>query len=132
MTTRDVGISLPRGWRRTSDPGRGVLVTARAATAPPSGVHPRVTLTWRPPGDGPAEVAERDLEDEDAFDLAGREVTYRRYARLEGGVDVLCDEWSWHSDEASVVLTGRVAREDYPDYCDVFEAIAETFDPPLP
>ena len=71
---------------------------------------------------------EFDLEDHDDFDLAGHDVTYRRYHRA-GGSDVLCEEWTWLVDGRGLVLTGAVAREDYMDYCDVFEAVAETVDP---
>lgn len=144
MSSTDLGIALPHGWQRSSDPARGVLVTARAGTAPASGVRPHVTLVCEPVTlDAAAWASERittlagathdfALEDDDVFDLDGHDIAYRRYAHRVAGVDVLCDEWAWLLDGLGLVLTGTVAREDYADYCDVFEAIAETLDPPRP
>ena len=53
-------------------------------------------------------------------------MSYHRFAHRLGAADLLCDQWSWLVDGLGVTLTCSVAREDYPDYCDVFEAIAET------
>lgn len=116
-------------------------MAAQAASVPASGVRPRVTLRCEPVSDGPerwcadalADLKDRtidlDLEDEDAYDLDGHDVAYRRYAHRAGTADLLCDEWAWLVDGLGFVLTCTVAREDYVDYCDVFEAIAETFEP---
>ncbi len=128
----DLAIALPPTWRRTSAPDHGVLVAARAATVPPSGFRPEVVLRC-----GPAslEALARRLhdfavEDTDELDLFGRDVSYRRFAHRVGGVDVVCVQWSWHADgpmtEPAITLTGSVARSEYADYCEVFEAIAET------
>ena len=53
---------------------------------------------------------------------------YRRFAYRLGAADLLCDQWAWRAGSVGVTLTCSVAREDYWDYCDVFEAIAETVD----
>jgi len=138
MGRADLGIALPPSWRRTSDPDRGVLVSARAVAVPASGVRPELTLRCIPVagslGDWRTqELAElagrlRDfvVEDEDDFDLLGHDVAYRRFAHRVGVADVLCDQWAWLVDGLGVTLTCSVAREDYWDYCDVFETIAET------
>ena len=42
---------------------------------------------------------------------------------------MLSDEWLWVVDGVAHLLLGTVAAEDYEDYCDVFESVAETFDP---
>jgi len=42
---------------------------------------------------------------------------------------VVSDQWAWLVDGVGVTLTCTVAREDYADYYDVFEAVAETVDP---
>ena len=58
-------------------------------------------------------------------------MSYRRFAHRVGEVDVVCDQWSWPAmprQAPDVTLTCSVARQDYWDYCDVFEAIAETVD----
>jgi hypothetical protein len=70
-----------------------------------------------------------DLEDEDSFELAGHEVEYRRFGHVVAGVPVLSDQWLWVVDGVGHRLLGTVAAEEYPDYCDVFESVAETFDP---
>lgn len=138
MGPDDLGIALPRTWRRRSDPERGVLVAARASALPGSGVRPELTVrcalvddelgAWRDAA--MAELAERlddfELEDDDEFDLDGHAVAYRRFAHRCGADDVLCDQWAWLVDGWGLTLTCAVARVDYPTYCDVFEAIAET------
>jgi hypothetical protein len=137
----DLAISLPASWRRRSDPSCGVLVAAQASTLPASGVRPSVRLRCEPVASGPDDWTaqaladlrssreEFVLEDEDTYDLAGRDVGYRRYAHRARAGDLLCEEWAWLVDGVGYVLTCSVAREDYADYCDVFEAIAETVDP---
>lgn len=145
FTIADLGIALPRNWRRTSDPDRGVLVSAKAPTVPASGFRPELTLRCSPAGGPLAAWRAHDLEDlagrlrdfavedEDDFDLMGHDVAYRRFAHRQADVDVLCDQWAWLVDRPpatlGVTLTCSVAREDYWDWCDVFESIAETVDP---
>ena len=41
---------------------------------------------------------------------------------------MLCDQWAWLGDGLGITLTCSAARQDYLDYCDVFEAVAETVD----
>jgi hypothetical protein len=140
MAVHDPRLSVPRGWHCSTDDHGGL--TARAGTAAASGVvRPTLTLVSHRV-DAPRREWEAgrlrdlaharpgfDLEDHDDFDLAGHEVTYRRYSHRTGGSDVLCEEWTWLVEGRGLVLTGAVAREDYADYCDVFEAVAETVDP---
>ena len=138
MRPDDIGICLPVTWRRRSALAHGVVVSARSTVLPASGVHPELTLrcvpvdtdleTWRAEaiGELAARLVDFDVEDDDAFELLGRPVAYHRFAHRLGSADVLSDQWAWLSDGLGVVLTCSVAREDYPDYCDVFEAIAET------
>jgi len=135
-----LGIALPPTWRRRSDPDRGVLVAARATQVPPSGFRPELVLryarvdddltTWREEAMG--ELADRlddfDLEDDDEFDLLGNQVAYRRFAHRVGAADVVCDQWAWLARGVGVTLTCSVAREEYADYCEMFETIAETVD----
>ena len=140
MGRADLGIALPPSWRRTSDPEHGVLVSARSPSVPASGVRPALSLrctpvvetleAWRE--QEMAELAGRleafEVEDEDSYELMGSDVAYRRFAHRVGSADVLCDQWAWLADGLGVTLTCSVAREDYWDYCDVFETIAETVD----
>ncbi|MCD4524202.1 hypothetical protein [Nocardioides sp. cx-173] len=140
MSAADLGIALPPSWRQRADPDHGVLVTARASSLPASGVRPELTLAcvpvdrpleeWRAEAmrDLEARLEDFDLEDDDEFDLFGHAVAYRRFAHRLGTADLLCDQWAWRVGSVGVTLTCSVAREDYWDYCDVFEAIAETVD----
>ncbi len=70
-----------------------------------------------------------ELEDEDEFELAGHDVVYRRFGHVVAGAPVLSDQWLWVVDDVGHQLVGTVATEEYADYCDVFESVAETFDP---
>ena len=85
---------------------------------------------WRESAMG--ELADRlvdfALEDDDEYDLVGQPVAYRRFAHRLGTADVVCDQWAWLAEGVGVTLTCSVAREEYADYCDVFETIAETVD----
>ena len=61
---------------------------------------------------------------------AGHDTVYRRFGHTVGRVAVLSDQWLWVVDGVGHQLLGTVAAaEDYEDYCDVFESVAETFDP---
>ncbi len=140
MARADLGIAVPPRWRRRSDAAHGVLVTARAATLPASGVRPELTLvctsvdqdleSWR--DEAMRELADRlddfALEDDDTYDLDGHDVAYRRFAHRLGAADLLCDQWAWVVGGLGITLTCSVAREDYWDYFELFEAVAETVD----
>jgi hypothetical protein len=146
-----LSVSVPTSWRRRHDPAlaaAGVLVSARAPSAPPSGVRPELTvrvvavdpdehhdlLAWHTDalGDLADALVDFALEDDDGFDLEGHEVRYHRFAHRIGTADVLCDQWAWLVDGRGTTLTCSTARQDYPDYCDLFEAIAATVDPATP
>lgn len=140
MARGDLGIVIPPRWRRRSDPDHGVLVSARAPLVPPSGVSPELVLActrvdlelgaWR--DEAMRELAHRlddfDVEDEDAFDLLGHDVAYRRFAHRRGAADIVSEQWAWLVGTLGLTLTCSVAREDYWDWCEVFETIAETVD----
>ena len=132
-------VAVPRTWRRRSDPERGVVVAARSVLLPASGVRPELTLragpvvepdaaTWRAGALTAlaAVLVDFALEDDDVYDLGGHQVVYHRFAHRIGTADVLCDQWSWLVDGCGVTLTCSAARVDYPLWCDVFEAVAET------
>ena len=76
-----------------------------------------------------ASRSELDLEDDDCFEVAGHGCVYRRFGHTVVGVPTLTDQWLWVVDGLGHRLTGTVAAVDYEDYCDVFESVAETFDP---
>lgn len=141
MTLSDLSLALPPRWRRRADPDHGVLVHARSPVASGDGTRAELVLrcavvdddleTWR--ADAVGDLAERlvgfDLEDEDAFELEGRPVVYARFAHRLGTAELVSEQWSWLLGRTGVTLTGTVARADYADYSDVFEAVAATFEP---
>ena len=70
-----------------------------------------------------------DLEDDDCFDIGGRDTVYRRFGHTLGSVVVVSDQWLWVVEGTGHQLLGTVAADAYEDYCDVFESVADTFDP---
>ncbi len=137
---REIQVTLPMRWHRRDEPGHGVVVAARPRRIPASGFCPEVVVrctsvlddlhTWRDEAISAlaAQLPDFALEDEDHFDLGDHRVLYRRFAHRSGTADVLSEQWAWLVDGLGVTLTCSVAREDYPTFCDVFEAIAETVD----
>lgn len=136
-----LSVAVPSSWRRRHDPDHGVVVAARASSLPPSGIRPDLVVratsldhddaaAWRHEAltDLAALLVDFALEDDDVYDLDGHEVRYHRFAHRVGTADVLCDQWAWLVDGLAVTLTCSAARIDYPDWCDVFEAVAETVD----
>lgn len=134
----DISVAIPRHWTTRTEPEHGVAVAARARALPPSGFAPEVVLrtapvtsdldAWR--SDAMTALATQltdfDVEDSDEFDLGGWPVSYRRFAHRIGATDVVCEQWAWLVEGVGVTLTGSVARTDYADYGDLFEAIAGT------
>ncbi len=108
-------FAVPLGWRRSRR--GGVLVATRPGPAP-------ARLEWRS-GSPPAYDA-LVVEDEDAFDLAGEPVVYRRFGHRASGVELVSEEWTWRVDGERWTLTGTVARDDYLSVCDLFEDVAAT------
>lgn len=111
-------FAIPVGWRRTR---RGGVVTATRPGASPARLELRT-------GSVPAYHAV-EVEDEDAFELSGHQVDYRRFGHRAGGVELVSEEWTWRVDGARLVLTGTVPRADYLSVCDLFEDVAATVDP---
>ncbi|WP_157537121.1 hypothetical protein [Nocardioides sp. Root190] len=129
LPTHDLTVVVPRQWVTRRAPERGIAVTARARTVPASGFPPGLVLQTAPRADDPVEtlrsqLTDLEVEDSDAFDLEGRPVTYLRFSHRVGVSDVMCEQWRWVVDGAAVTLTASMARDDYADYCDVFEEVA--------
>ncbi|MGA8255313.1 MAG: hypothetical protein WB767_01935 [Nocardioides sp.] len=134
-----LSISVPQTWRRRADPAHGVLVAARAPTPRASGFRPEIVARcvldpgpdlsrWRLDalGDLADVLDDFALEDDDEFDLLGQRVAYARFAHRCLATDVICEQWAWLRDGVGITLTCSVAREDYADYCDLFETVAES------
>ena len=114
----DEPFAVPLGWSRSRRDG--VVVATRPGPAP-------ARLEWR---SGPAPAYDAlVVEDEDAFDLAGHPVDYRRFGHRANGVELVSEEWTWRADGDRLTLTGTVPRHDYLSVCDLFEDVAATVDP---
>ena len=119
MSTGDP-FPVPVGWRHTR---RGGVVVATGPGPSPARLELRT---------GPAPVYDAlVVEDQDAFELSGHPVHYRRFGHRDGDVDLLSEEWTWRVDGARLALTGTVPRADYLTVCDLFEDVAATVDPVL-
>jgi hypothetical protein len=127
---------MPRRWRRV----RGGYL---APGVHGSGLAPRLEHRAEPFEDdldawrrlnaaGDGSRPDHDLQDEDTFELGGHAVVYRRFGHRVAGVPVLSDQWLWVVDGVAHQLLGTVAADEYTEYCDVFDSVAETFDPIVP
>lgn len=137
----DIPLILPPRWRWSTDGATGLLLSARPPLAGASGVLPEVRLTAMSGGADDFEWVDDDLErveravrdylleDEDEFGAGLHEVAYRRFAHRRGAHDLLCDRWAWEVDGWRFLLDATCARADYEEFCDVFEQIAESFEP---
>lgn len=141
-TYADPVICLPSRWRSRAS-GSDVLLVAEPARPPDSGVRPRLSLrvspvdahrdAWR--GRVLSRLADQatdteiDVEDEDDLDVAGREVVYVRFGHGGAQAHLISEVWAWWLDGVETTLTATAARVDYAEYCDVFEAVAETVEP---
>lgn len=70
-----------------------------------------------------------EVEDRDVIDLGGHDVSYLRFGHQASGHCLVTEIWSWVLGGEEWSVAGTVALEDYPTYCDVFEALAGAFDP---
>lgn len=138
-------LTVPAGWHRHPDPAPGVLVAARGAAPPGSGVAPELVLHrtevpfrhtgdlsgWRAAAlDALARALDSfALEDAEVIDLDGREVAYARFGHRGVGTDLVTEQWSWLVGESGLTLTATVALEDYADLCDVVEQVACSVEP---
>ncbi|WP_122818942.1 hypothetical protein [Nocardioides pantholopis] len=77
-----------------------------------------------------ARLPDFELEDADEYDLDGRPVAYHRFAHRGPLGDLVSEQWGWLGGGLGTCLTATVARADYAEWCEVFEAIAETLEPP--
>jgi hypothetical protein len=133
MTPGRRPVAMPRRWVRVRQgyAAPGVHGSGMA----PRLEHRAVTFTGAL-DDWHAQVSSTDvsradyeLEDEECFDISGHETVHRRFGHRVSSVAVLSDQWLWVVNGTAHQLLGTVAAEEYEDYCDIFESVAETFDP---
>lgn len=135
---RAVQVTLPDRWHRREQPAHGIVAAARPRTMPRSGYCPEIVVACTPVGSDlhawrdeavaalGAQLPDFALEESDDYVLGEHVVAYRLFAHRFGTVDVLSEQWAWLVAGLGVTLTCSVAREDYPTFCDLFEAVAGT------
>jgi hypothetical protein len=137
-----VSIAVPVGWEKVTDPAPGVLLLA-APRRPLAVARPSmaVSVADLEPGWSRTVWLERlrrelaaslealDVEDEDAYDVAGLDVDYLRLAHRDDGRELVSEVWVWLCEGRAWTVSGTVERADYVDWCEVFEGVAATFDP---
>lgn len=141
-------VVLPPDWPRRSDPARGILVTACAPHVPPGGRRPEITLrrvrvpdadltAWRERADAELDAALLSVhtDEVDHYELFGQPVRFRRFLHREGLLDVVAEQWCWWSEvpgsgRFGITLTCTASGADYPEWCEVFEAVAESVELP--
>lgn len=136
--TRDLPICLPRGWRRSGDPGGELIVRGPGSSGrpPPTLRLRRLTLSGEPTS--PAcqvealvmSLAGPAVEDHDRFWIGSGEATYVRSVRAGADGDLVVETWAWSVEDRDEVwlLTAEVLLPRYADWCEVFEDVAATFD----
>lgn len=140
MNTQQIHVSVPQQWAVRNHPGHGIVLVARSREVPASGFPPELVVrsvvvatdlaAWR--DEARQAMADQlrglDLEDDDTYELGGQDVSYHRFAYVDGVRDIVCEQWAWLVDGVGVTLTASVDRRDYATYCDLFEDVAATVD----
>ena len=138
-----VRIAVPTGWDRLANPVPGIPLVMAARQRPASGVLPSMAVAVAELGSGwsragylgglrdelAASLESGVVEDEDALELDTGEVSYLRVAHRSGEAELVSEVWVWLCGGRAWSVSGTVDRRDYADYCDVFEGVADTFDP---
>ena len=134
----DISIGVPSHWRQSSDLDHGIVMAARAPATPGSGFVPRFVLDAEPVdcsfeswqesalaalGD---QLQGFDQEDTDDYQLGHEHARYRRVSFVSSEHNLVSEQWCWLIEGVGLTLTGTVAREDYADFCDLFEDVAGT------
>lgn len=133
------GLLVPRDWSCVTDPAPHVVVSLTPRWCPASGYLPWLTVTRTPTRDrSPTAdavtealgLADAWIEDEDAYDTDFGRCSYLRVGFTEDDVPLVAEIWSWDGNGELWTLTACLARDDLPDFTDVFDEVAETFRPP--
>lgn len=70
-----------------------------------------------------------DIEDADIYDFQGADVVYVRFFHRTPRHDVIVEIWNWIADGRVWSMAASADHRDHPDYTDVFDDVAATFDP---
>ncbi|KRF12296.1 hypothetical protein ASG90_15020 [Nocardioides sp. Soil797] len=134
-------LRVPNGWKAEHEPRPGIVATMTAGKAPASGLAPAITLTQSATDLGVRDhlahlrrLVERtfvkvDVEDADVYDYRDIDVAYLRFFHRTPGHDVIVEVWSWLVEGHVWSMVASADHRDHPDYTDVFDDVAATFDP---
>lgn len=132
---RPAVVKEPPGWSRQPQPARGASEVLVPRLRPTSGVLPSLVLTSTPgtvPPPLPADLrgAGVRVEDEDHYETELGPVDYVRVGWTdETHGEMVAEVWTWTRDDVVWRLVGCTALEDFPEFTDVFEEVADDFRP---
>ncbi|QIX25372.1 hypothetical protein ncot_01295 [Nocardioides sp. JQ2195] len=134
-------LRVPDGWSVEHEPRSGIVATMTPRKAPDSGLAPAITLTRSSTGLGVREHLDQlrslvehtfdkvDIEDADVYDYHDVDVAYLRFFHRTPRHDVIVEIWNWLVDGQVWSMAASADHRDHPDYTDVFDDVAATFDP---
>lgn len=140
----ELEIAVPPGWEVARDVAPDVPLVLAARAAPDLDVIPTVAVSVTPTelcladhqtglrAELTARLEAAEVDDPDLYDIGDEEVSYLRVWHRCEDADVVSEVWSWVVDGLAWSVTASVGAPDYPDYCDLFEAVAATFRPISP
>lgn len=135
-------LLVPQRWGATpvDEPGVDLLIVAR--WLPDSGFRPRVTLAHdRTTADlltvqvqlvqmVRTGLTDADVEEVDVFEVGEHDVSYVRVWHRDQGRDLISEIRTWLIAGVAWHLTACVDHGEYADFCDLFEEMAHSFEPP--
>lgn len=134
-------LRVPNGWRAEHQPRVGIVATMTPHKTPASGLAPCITLTRNATELAAGEhlahlrslVARTfdnvDIEDADVYDYHDIDVAYLRFFHRTPRHDVIVEIWCWLVAGHVWSMVASADHRDHPDYTDVFDDVAATFDP---
>lgn len=147
--TGELHLPIPSGWIVVERPRPGIaVVMGPPATDTGPDHRPVVAITRapHPPPSGPpgnhlpahqtqlvADVVDAFpwpvVEERDVVDLDGHAVSYVRINHQANTLCLISELWTWVLGAEEWTVTGTTPLDQYPIWCDVFEAIAAAFSP---
>lgn len=134
-------VELPTGWGISGhQPGPSTSVRMSPRSPSSSGLAPCITLTTAITDLGVRDYLDHlrslvrdtfervDIEDADIYDFQGADVVYVRFFHRTPRHDVIVEIWNWITDGRVWSMAASADHRDHPDYTDVFDDVAATFD----
>lgn len=133
-------LRVPANWQAQAAPKPGILLLMTPRAVPASGLAPCITLSVAETDlnlvDHQSALRELfqeafdrvDIEDADIYDYQGAEVSYLRFFHRTDQRDLIVEVWCWVATGRVWSLVASADHRDHPDFCDMFDDVAATFD----